>query len=651
MRVYGIDIVKGSVRSRSKRPLFALCRIIDDEIVSETEVSLFRLIRILEAEEPDILAVDSLQEVAADTKELYIFLQSLPPKTDLVCVTGGGDHRESLAQVAGRYNITFNRFDPYAEARTSAKVAALGAGCRVEAFADTCLITVSRGRSPGKGGWSQNRYTRKIHGAVRTKAREIEMTLLDAGLKYEMKEFRAFGGYSRVIFVVSAPRAHVPVRNLRGSDVQVNVSQPRLERIRFVPQSGKPRYLIVGIDPGTTMAVALLNLDGELVHLSSSRVTSIADAISLIREHGRPLIIASDKKEMPGTVEKIRRSFNAVPFLPRSDILVPEKFELASPVQYENDHERDAYAAAMVAYRHYKNKFASLSKRIPSGVALDEIRARVIRGRSLEQALADLAPAGGDEEPKAREPEEPETETRRGRQREYEAMVSRLRSLVSELYAEGQKKDDEIRRLRRTLQNERSKVKSRVRRDSEVARLEGIIKNQKRHLRREEKRNRTLRKQLERMRTYADLLDGEDLVPLKVLESLSRDAIRRLDAEMGRNPGDWIYLGRTDGWGKSAIRELAEVQIAGVVVPDLSVLPPDLVSLFRELRIPLIGEQGLGLRLQGSIGICLRSALDDRYAVWQEEQERYEREKKVDSIETLFKEYRSEREREVRKGG
>jgi Uncharacterized conserved protein len=519
MRVYGIDIVRGSVRSQSRRPSFALCRIEDGGIVSETEVSLFRLLRILDAEEPDLLAVDSLQEVAADTKEVYLFLQSLPPKTELVCVTGGGDHRESLAQVAGRYNLTFNRFDPFAEARTSAQVASLGAGSRVVAFADVCLITVSRRRSPGKGGWSQNRYTRKIHGAVRAKGREIEMTLIEAGVPYDKKEFRAFGGNSRVIFHVNARRSEVPISNYRGSDVQVSVTRPRLERIRFIPQTSKPGYLIAGIDPGTTMALALLSLDGDLIHLSSSRVTSVAEAIAGITTYGRPLIIASDKKEMPGTVEKIRRSFNAVSFLPKNDIPVPEKYELAADVNYTNDHERDAYAAAMLAYRHYKNKFASLSKRLPPGIALDEVRARVVRGLSLEQALTDISgqecpeEPGGTAAPEAATPEPKQS-------REQDEMIRKLRGLVSELYEELQKRDDEISRLHRLVKAERSKKKETVLRDAEVVRLQGIIANQKRYLRKEERRNKGMRKQLERLKTYADLKQGEDLVPLKVLDAL-----------------------------------------------------------------------------------------------------------------------------------
>ncbi len=81
----------------------------------------------------------------------------------------------------------FNRFDPFAEARTAAHVASLGAGAEVIAFENESEVVVSRHRSLGKGGWSQNRYVRKIHGAVQLKGREIEMALVAAGLRYEKK--------------------------------------------------------------------------------------------------------------------------------------------------------------------------------------------------------------------------------------------------------------------------------------------------------------------------------------------------------------------------------------------------------------------------------------------------------------------------------
>jgi len=47
-------------------------------------------------------------------------------------------------------------------------------------------------------------------------AREIEARLRGAGLDYEKKETKAFGGYSRVAFRVVAPRDMVPVHSSRA---------------------------------------------------------------------------------------------------------------------------------------------------------------------------------------------------------------------------------------------------------------------------------------------------------------------------------------------------------------------------------------------------------------------------------------------------
>ncbi len=151
LSVFGIDIVKGSVRSRSRRPMYALVRMEGQEILGESTVSMFRLFRLLSEEHPDILAVDSIQEIAADQRELFFFLQGLPPQTKLVQVTGG-EKKETLGKVAARFNISFDRFDPFAEARTTARVAALGAGAEVIAFENESEVVVSRHRSLGRGG-------------------------------------------------------------------------------------------------------------------------------------------------------------------------------------------------------------------------------------------------------------------------------------------------------------------------------------------------------------------------------------------------------------------------------------------------------------------------------------------------------------------
>jgi predicted RNase H-like nuclease (RuvC/YqgF family) len=652
LKVFGIDIIKGSVRSRSRRPMYALVRMDGGIIESEGEVSMFRLFRMLTAEQPDILAVDSLQEIAADQRELYFFLQGLPTQTRLVQVTGG-ERKETLGKVAARFNISFNRFDPFAEARTTAQVASLGAGAEVIAFENESEVVVSRHRSPGKGGWSQNRYVRKMHGAVQLKGREIEMALVAAGLRYEKKETKAFGGCSRVAFRVFATRDQIPVSTYRGTDVQVRIHGKRLERIRFRPLSIKPRYLIVGLDPGTTTAAAALDLDGNLLHLVSSRQMTMSDVIESLYKVGKPLVIATDVQEMPYSVEKIRRAFSAIAFVPKQDVSVDAKVEMTAPFEYANDHERDALSAALDAYRHYRHRFQSLIKRIPPGHDLDEVRARVIRGQSLDSVLGEMkVPV---REPAAAEAAPVPVESGRHdeRVRVLDGMVKRLRTFVSELQEEVKAKEYEVHRLQARLRNGRTARDAELAKDTEVVKKDAVIQSLKKRLHKEERHNRNLVKRLARIKKFAELSMEGEVVPVKVMEALTKDGLRRLVEDVGIEEGDIIFVTRTESWGRNIVRDLADLRVKAVIAASdtLAASDPQMLPLFREAGIPLLSDKHAGVQVRGKQGLAGKGTLESSLREWQGQQEQHEREKKSEMIEHIFKEYKSERGKEVRKGG
>jgi len=650
VKVFGIDVVKGSVRSRSRRPVYALVRMEDGEVVAEGEVTLFRLLKEIAAGKPEILAVDSLQEVARDQHELFAFLERLPPRTRLVQVTGG-ERPETLGKVAARYNISFDRFDPFAEARATARIASLGGGAEVIAYENACSVVVSRNRSLGKGGWSQNRYIRKVHGAVLTASREIEERLVQAGLRFEKKESRAFGGLSRVQFIVHAPREEIPVSTRRGGDVQVRVSGQKLDRIRFKPAGRGASYLIVGIDPGTTTAVAAVDLDGKVVHLSSGRERSMADIVEALYQVGKPLVVASDVSGMPYSVERIRRAFSAVPYTPRADRTGDEKMALTEGIPYANLHERDALSAALDAYRSYRNKFQSIMKRVPPGFDLSRVKAGIIRGQSIEQILGELSPARA---PPAEAPPEP---VPAGKQDErvmvLDGTVKRLRTLVAELQEEVRAREAEIARFRERLDRERTRVYLRMKRDAEITKRDAIIQELKSRIRRGERQAKSMRRRLDRRREVEEVtMDGTRL-PVKVLASLTKDGVQALAQEAGIAGGDILYAARSDGWGRSVVKDLAGLGVRAVLVgtnPPPRV-DPLLLDTSREEEIPVIPAPRDQVQVRGPEGSVPRAVVDAGLKGWKEDQQRERTEKKKAMVEYLFREYRTEREKEVRKSG
>ncbi len=644
MKVFGIDIIHGSVRSRGERPRFALVIREDGQERETTEVSVFRLLRLIAREKPDILAVDSVQEIARDQQALFSFLQSLPPQTMLVQSTGG-EKQQSLPRVAARYNMTFNRLDPYAEARASAVVADLGGGAEVVAFENTTDVTVSRGRSLGKGGWSQNRYARKVHGAVRQTSRDVEGTLREHGLSYKTEEVKAFGGLGRVHFTVSSPREDVPVTNARSADVQVKVAGRRLDRIRYRTRGGGQRYLFVGIDPGTTVGIAAVTLDGEPVLVKSSRTMAMPDVIEALYTAGRPLVVATDVHPMPASVERIRRAFSAVGYTPKADRTVEEKKVLCGDIPFGNDHERDSLSAAMDAFRAYQPKFRNVAKRVPPGHDMDEVRAGVVRGLSLEQILGKKMPFPA---PEAEEEESvPAPGPRDDRLLRLDGTVKSLRGYVACLQAEGEEKDRELARLHALLERERGEGNRALRRDAEVGKLDVIIANQKKKLRREERRTKQLRKQVDRLRRLATSQTGDDRLLVKAAGSLSRDAIRQVDSEFGILEGDIIAVNTTVGWGKTVLDTLAELQIRALVGGG----DGRLKDACLERGIVLLRPEETGLEVRGPVGSVDAGRFAAAVEAWQKEIALYEQGKNTEMIESIFREYRTEREREVKKDG
>jgi hypothetical protein len=324
---------------------------------------------------------------------------------------------------------------------------------------------------------------------------------------------------------------------------------------------------------------------------------------------------------------------------------------LTASFTYENDHERDALSAALDAYRQYRHKFQNLLKRVPPGHDLDEVRARVIRGQSLDQVIGDMnavTPA-----PVIDAPLVPVEVKHDEKARVLDGMVKRLRTFVAELQEEIKEKDFEVQRLQARVRKIHTSQDAQLAKDSEVMKKDVIIQSLKKRLRKEERHNRNLLKRLVRIRQFAELsMDGE-VLPVKVMDALTKEGLRRLTDDVGIEEGDIIFVTRLDGWGRSVVKDLAGIRVKAVVTGAaiLAESDPQMLPVFRELEVPLLSDKDAGVQVRGKRGLCEKETLETALLRWQEEQAQHEREKKSEMIEHIFKEYKSERGKEVRKSG
>jgi len=645
--VFGVDVQSGDIRGDA--PSYALVRYAtdgDEEHLERDVVSHRKLRRLIADDEPAIVATDNMYELAADKDQLIHFLGSLPPETKLVQVTGD-ERPESLSRVAKRHGIPYAK-EAMKEAEAAARLAAHNVGYEVSAFTDTTEVKVSRGRSTGKGGWSADRYTRRIHGSVKRRAREVESALEDAGLEYEREVREAYGGFANAVFTVEGRPQDIPVSNARSGDVRVEIERERRDGIEFKPLAKRRDHVVVGIDPGTTTAVAIVSLEGDVLDIWSSRMNTTADVIEWIVERGRPVVIAADVTPMPETVEKIRRSFDAAGWNPERNIPIDEKQHRTRDHPYEDDHQRDALAAALYAVDAHESQFERIARKLPPGIDRGEVTARVVAGgETVETVLADLQESDDDEEPEPEhEPRELTAEEKRIR--DLERQVERLEGHVDTLEGRLEDRDDTIEDLRAELAVTKREERRQIRKEREVSRLERTVERLEDE--RDEARETVadLEQKVERMKAlwkldhsnFADVSEKQaGLVPVKVVEKFTKGAIREAHDAYGIAEGDVVYVKDASGAGRSTAQLLADFE-PRVVLKDGG-LSDIATSILFDREIPVGPADDVAMQEVDELAVAREADVEDVIDDWHERALERERDQKVQLVDQLISEHRA----------
>jgi predicted RNase H-like nuclease (RuvC/YqgF family) len=156
---------------------------------------------------------------------------------------------------------------------------------------------------------------------------------------------------------------------------------------------------IVGFDPGTTAGLAVLNLNGELLLLKSLRHWSRSSIILEALNVGDPVLIATDRAEVPRAVRELAQSLNLTVFETGKEETLEDKAsvinEYASKrgVTIGDEHQASALYAALKAYNSFKNDFKNIELSVERRMSdfkealIDEVKSDLIKGIPPERSI------------------------------------------------------------------------------------------------------------------------------------------------------------------------------------------------------------------------------------------------------------------------
>lgn len=154
--------------------------------------------------------------------------------------------------------------------------------------------------------------------------------------------------------------------------------------------------MIVGVDPGTTVGWAVLDFEGNVINVGSTRGLSSDELVAKLVETGRVFVVGSDKAKVPSLVQEVAARFGARAILPSQDLRVEEKREMTGELSFSNAHERDALASAVFAWKRLHPlllKIRSALEREDKGELFESVAEIVVKDEiSIRAALAVLSP-------------------------------------------------------------------------------------------------------------------------------------------------------------------------------------------------------------------------------------------------------------------
>ena len=137
------------------------------------------------------------------------------------------------------------------------------------------------------------------------------------------------------------------------------------------------------MDAGIKTGYALIDLSGNLVSSGTEKEANDERIVKLISEVGIPSIIASDTCPPSSFVQKVAARFNTKLFHPKKSLTQEEKRIIGKNIS--DPHIRDAYAAAIKAFRRYADRLRQIDRM--ENVNRDELKHMVIKGNPIGKVL------------------------------------------------------------------------------------------------------------------------------------------------------------------------------------------------------------------------------------------------------------------------
>ncbi|MCZ3366853.1 DUF460 domain-containing protein [Methanobacterium veterum] len=434
----------------------------------------------------------------------------------------------------------------------------------------------------------------------------------------------------------------------------------------------RQKWLIVGFDPGLTVGIAILDLSGNVIATKSCKEMARAEVIKFIISHGKTVLIATDVYPVPKNVRKLASTLNSKIYSPSKTFTVSSKTELVDSYLNEissnnypgNAHERDALAAAIKTYKHYQKKLQQIERRTEKlGLApeeVDEVKSMVIRDRPITSAIDDVLkiPEGKDDlevqieemenniefidEEKLKGIEEAAIKLKH-KIKSQERQMSYLKKKNKLLKKDVRHYKKKTSRLEDKIEKLHYEYSKDILRKKEISSKVSLIKGLQEKYTQERVLREKLEENLRSMKEIRVMELSEKAVPVKIIESFTREKIKEAMDYWTIKKGDVVLLSSSEGGGSQTASMLINMGIKAAIFVDKMSHPAE--EEFEKSMVPVLDANKIDLEIIDEFAVIDKDILDKEIESWKTRVENRRNKEEKKQLLKMIDEYRAHRRR------
>jgi len=453
------------------------------------------------------------------------------------------------------------------------------------------------------------------------------------------------------------------------------------------------------LDPGLTVGVAIIDLDGNIIVVDSFKEISKAELINYIISYGKTVLIATDVQTPPKMVKKFATVLNSKINSPYKDLAIGSKKESVENYLKEfygrngqkfnylpqNAHERDALAAAIHSYKNYQQKLQLIERRIQNhDLSLkdeDEIKIMVINDIPITKAIDKVLNKHASSEllnnlkSSSRSQDEviekseidldrPEIGTIISKNNMEEIKKDETIHSVSKLKKQLRSLDKQKRNLQkrnriledklRQYQNEILNLEKKIEKlnyqfskdilqKKEIATKNAIIKGLQEKYHAEKSLRKQLEENLHTIKGIRALELSKKALPVKIIDAFTKNGIREASNYWNIKQGDVVLLRNSEGGGSQTASLLVQMGIKAVITTDI--MSHQAEEVFNKNMVPIVEFNRINLKIKDEFAVIHNDDLDREMEIWNNKQKNEQKKENKKKMLKLIDEYRAQRKR------